>query len=84
MTESKGFTIVSDGVVLAPFQKSDGSWGWYVTDFLMDSRTYKEDAETEILTNVYADTKDGLIEKWDEELDEMNDKMHDLSEKEGW
>lgn len=63
MAESKAFTIVSDGVVLAPYQKSDGTWGWYVVEFCMDSREYLNDEE--VLVNAEAETREELVvEKW--------------------
>lgn len=66
--ESKGYTIFSDGVVLEPFQREDGSWGWYAVEFVMDSRTYLGDGqEEEVNVNAFADTKDKLIVEWEEE-----------------
>jgi hypothetical protein len=53
------YTIISDGVSLAPFQKSDGSWGWYVVEFLMDSREYLNGFE--VLVNGVAETEEGLF-----------------------
>ena len=59
MTESKAFTIVSDGVVLAPYQMADGVWGWYVVEFLMDSREYLNGEE--VLVNLVAPSPNELI-----------------------
>lgn len=57
------FTIVSDGAVLAPFQKPNGKWGWYVVEFVEDSREYYNGDE--VLVNDEAETKEDLIvEKW--------------------
>lgn len=59
------FTIISDGVSLAPFQKSDGTWGWYVTEFLCDSREHLNGEE--VLVNVEAETQEELIVPFDGE-----------------